>query len=486
MSSPYFLRAFALCAALSFLPLWVGPYLPMVDLPQHAAQISIINNLHSPAYGFSHQLQLDWFVPYAFEYFLAAQLAKIVGIFMSLQMAVSLAVLALPCAIYFLLKQTGGDPWWSLVGFPLSYGFSFYWGFLSYIVSVPVGIFFVAMVYRYSRNPSLRSAVWVSLLGFLVLYSHAITYAVCGLTAFFISLTSRKKIAAMVPLFIPIPFLLIWFFSPEHAVPKVKSFVQWGSHDWNRIESAVLNLMSNSGALGAALAALGLILFVIIGARFKPFKLRYYFPFVLAWLLYFFVPHHAMDISFIYQRLAIFIPIFFLPCLSPSLSGVKLTLSRAGLLILVVFWMGMLTFQFKGFNMEAKDFDFVIGSLEPNKKTLGVIFDNGGAYPFAGVFGHFPAYYQALKGGEYTFSFAESFKSVARYKRGYKPLPFFIGYDLTVPGRLSSATVRRYDYFIVRSIQDKFPAMKTSFEEDYSLAASKGPWWVYKKNEVSQ
>jgi hypothetical protein len=59
-----FWSTFALCAAMALVSIWCVKYLPMVDLPQHAVQISIWKNLHDPRYGFADYFELHYFTPY--------------------------------------------------------------------------------------------------------------------------------------------------------------------------------------------------------------------------------------------------------------------------------------------------------------------------------------------------------------------------------------------------------------------------------------
>jgi hypothetical protein len=56
----FFLLACLLCG----LPVWLPHFPPMVDLPQHAAQISLLLNMGNPDFPFSDQFQLNLFTPY--------------------------------------------------------------------------------------------------------------------------------------------------------------------------------------------------------------------------------------------------------------------------------------------------------------------------------------------------------------------------------------------------------------------------------------
>src|SRR5688500_9770201 len=55
-------------------------YLPMVDLPQHAAQSSAWVHLANPEFAFGDQFELNFKTPYLLAYAIARLLAPLVGV----------------------------------------------------------------------------------------------------------------------------------------------------------------------------------------------------------------------------------------------------------------------------------------------------------------------------------------------------------------------------------------------------------------------
>jgi hypothetical protein len=47
-----FLAVYVVCGVAALAPIWFVKYPPMTHLPQYAAQLSIIKNLHDPAFAF--------------------------------------------------------------------------------------------------------------------------------------------------------------------------------------------------------------------------------------------------------------------------------------------------------------------------------------------------------------------------------------------------------------------------------------------------
>src|SRR5208282_118074 len=57
-----------IASVLATIPVWIASYPPMSDLPQHAAQVALLRNLHDPNFHFAGLFELNWFTPYLFGY----------------------------------------------------------------------------------------------------------------------------------------------------------------------------------------------------------------------------------------------------------------------------------------------------------------------------------------------------------------------------------------------------------------------------------
>src|SRR6186713_1195082 len=89
-------------------------YLPMVDLPQHAAQLSTWVHLDDPAFGFAEQFEVNWRTPYLLSYLLARPFVPLLGVLGALKLVVLLAIVANFAAYLGLARAAGQDPWLSL------------------------------------------------------------------------------------------------------------------------------------------------------------------------------------------------------------------------------------------------------------------------------------------------------------------------------------------------------------------------------------
>ena len=82
--------AFALCAAAMVALLWSFEYLPLVDLPQHVAQLSYWIHLDDPAFGFGEQFRFT-FSPYLFGHALARAAALVMPPMAAIRLVITLA-----------------------------------------------------------------------------------------------------------------------------------------------------------------------------------------------------------------------------------------------------------------------------------------------------------------------------------------------------------------------------------------------------------
>lgn len=171
--------AFLTLTLVSLVPIWGVTFPPMVDLPQHAAQAYTF--LHIDTYGGIYEV--NWRTPYLGFLLLSAGLSKLFGVLVGIKTAISLILIALPLSLLYYLRVNKANPWLALAGFPLSYGFACYWGFATYMLSVPAGILVVSAALQQTENPTLKNQLRVGLLSLLLFFTHPITFGACMLIA---------------------------------------------------------------------------------------------------------------------------------------------------------------------------------------------------------------------------------------------------------------------------------------------------------------
>jgi hypothetical protein len=102
------------------LPVWGSRYLPLFDLPNHLAAISVWRNLGDPTYGLGELYRLNLQpVPYWGYFATVLALSRVVGVEIANKLFVTAYVVAMVWGVARLAKKTGRDPRLSLLVFPL-------------------------------------------------------------------------------------------------------------------------------------------------------------------------------------------------------------------------------------------------------------------------------------------------------------------------------------------------------------------------------
>ncbi|MEE8526180.1 MAG: hypothetical protein V3T72_19760, partial [Thermoanaerobaculia bacterium] len=267
--SARFPLVFAALAVLSLLPLLVAKYPPMVDLPQHAAQIRLWQDLDQHAD--THKLNL--LTPYLGTYLAGRFFAELMPILPAMKVLVALLILALPLALLHLLARTGGDRWWALLGFPLSYSFCFYWGLLNFMAAAPLGIVLVTLALDPGRScgrQRLGSELALAVLALALLSTHGLVCAFALLAAGLATVTAapslRTAILRQLP-FLPAAAAGVWWFAATRSVEAQASKPFSWDFRWSRFAELPGTLLGGLGDREAALFGAVILALVLLALR---------------------------------------------------------------------------------------------------------------------------------------------------------------------------------------------------------------------------
>ncbi len=477
--------AFVSLTLLSLLPLVAVKYPPMVDLPQHATQIRLWQDLDQHAD--THKLNL--LTPYLATYLTGRLLAEVLPILIAMKVLVALLILALPLALLYLLRRTGGDPWWALLGFPLSYSFCFYWGLLNFMAAAPLAIVLVTLALDLERStarPRRGRELVLALLALALLFTHGLVCAFALLVAGTVSLITAPSLrtAAVRQL----PFLpaatggLWWFFATRSAEAQTSKPFSWDFR-WSRFAELPGSLLGGPEDLEAALFGVAMLALILLTLRqpVEPaaarLRLACVVPFVIALTVFLFAPDIYFRAAFFNLRFAVFLVPWLLLAIVPGRPLKRLP--RTLIAVVAAAWLAVLLPRFVAFDREAREIDAAIESMEPDGRVLGLVFEPfTSAVPMPAHLHHF-AWYAARKGGIADFSFAYFYPQLVRYRPDVvEPLvPDFFSWkpELSDP-RLRAS----YDYFLVRSSTDRtadlFPHNRPP---PVRLQLRSGDWWLY-------
>lgn len=480
-------RSHALAMLLSSLALLVALLafrdLPMVDLPQHAAQITAWMRLDDPSSGFSERFELNLRTPYVLANALARALAPIAGVVPALKLVVWLSIVGNMLALWALARRLGHDPWIALFGLITACGLCFYYGFISFMLGVSLGLLSVALALDHGRAPSLPRGLLLALGLGLTLLAHGVAFALCaGLALVVLARGHGVLVARLAPFAAPLAVALLWFL-PGPVSQRIGGDswdLTW--RRWKELPALVASFGSEdrfATVLGLAIVAVSVALLGVRPARALERSL------LLVGLLaaYGLLPAIFRGIMLLHTRLpTLLLPVLLLAVRSPApRSAAFVGRARACVLVLTVGWLGVFSFRLSAFNREAASYHDFLQGLPSGLAMRPIIFARETqAFPGVPAYVHYSAYYFVEHGGFQGYSFAMYPTSVVRYRAGVKP------------GMLNAAEWRpelfderaevpEYDFFLVRSDSDREKELFERSPHPIVLTRRLGPWWGYEK-----
>jgi hypothetical protein len=483
----WFSISFWVCCALLAVPLWSVEYLPMADLPQHAAQISIWTRWSDPEFGYQKIYVQNWFTPYLFGYLLTFALTPFMSVKLALTTVITVAVVGVPLATRFLIGKVGGNRWWVFAVFPSVFGFAFDWGFFNFLVGVPIALLLLVAALRYAENPTRRSGVLLTAGLAGLFFVHVLLF---GYVALILGLTILSKredwkpgLVSLAPVMVPLPVVLFWFYVTQSTEAVTHRGMIWEMPGHTprlvRLFSEVAGDDPSVWTLLVGVFAFALPLF--LGAR-PSRSLTRWIPFSATVVVFLLVPHEFFGTAFLYSRYAVFAIPTWLYAMEPkddvTPASIRFLLGPA----LAVSCTLMTALQFWSYEPEVVGLKQVIDRMPGNARVLSVPVHRNSAYIRTPTFLHTPAWYQAEKGGVVDFSFAINFPPLFRYRSETEPrIPRVFVWDPAILN-WDEHGASTYDYFVVRDLRKGPSSILTDISAPVTFVGRSGPWQLFKRN----
>jgi hypothetical protein len=476
-------RTFAVALLLAVVPIWVGRYVPLIDMPQHAAQITALHELWSGNATFSGLFEINWFTPYLLGYLLLYGASLVMPVAVATQLLVSVAVIALPLATAHLLRVVGADVRWRWLAIPCAFSFAFYWGFLSYIVAAPIALLFIARTVRFVQVPSVRNAVAIAVFAHLLFFCHVIVLGTASLAAlgYVAGATYRdpKTLALRcLPYTTPLPLIAVWFAATYRAETSVQNDpIVYGGIDERFYQLLVQPAGQDRISLVTLLVTVAVVMLPALAGSTFSRKPERWLPGALMLLAFVLMPHYVMSTAYVFQRLGLFlVPLWLMAWDPPG----ALRRRVEGLAIAAVLLVSFTNIgRFVGFARETESFRDVLAAVPPRHTIASMVYDPYSEFFTLPVYLHFPVWYQANASGIVDFNFANFFSQMVRYRRHASGMTD----DLTwTPTEFDWKTNggERYDYFIVKSSSDVSPDIFKEQRDSVELVTRSGWWWLYR------
>lgn len=477
-------RAYLICATAAAAPFLATYRLPMADLPQHAAQVTFWKFLQDACYHFQATYDFNALTPYLGGYAVARFLATAMTVNTALKVVTYAAVLLLPLAMKRVTDRAGLDPTIALLGFPLGFGFAFYWGFFNFLLAVPLGL--IVIVGAFELDPTdHRRSFRMAVLSFVLFAAHALVFVAAvglALVAVLCRVGFRRAWPALLALAAPLPLFLLWTLNSRLHETRAQVPMLWQWTPWRPLEM-LAHLVSSDFAMEAILVGVLLAAIVAIsGVQLTRERGRLLVA-AVALAGYLFGPHGALGQIFMYQRFAAFAAIVSLLAFERGKPLVRPALLRWLAVTTAVLWMAVLTVRFSHFHGDADGFDRLVDLLPANRSVLLLnvvpVSEDVPGVPFL----HFSGYYQERLGGRIGWSFASNFPIVLRFVPGV--------HNLVTPGStydprfFNPERDTNFDYLVVRAPGDMTATIFPGMADRIRLEARTGMWWLYRRMDRS-
>ncbi len=483
--SPWFLAAALLCA----IPVFIPYYPPMLDLPQHVAAIMVLDESLFGDYRYADLFEFNWYRPYWFGYVAIWLLSKPLGLLLAAKVVIAASLVSTVLCFALLRREVRAPAMLDWYFLAIPFGFAYHWGFLSFIVCIPLLPLFLVFYHRYldGRLSAWIIAVWMILLFF----GHLLILAFACLAASSMAVRPPVSMLALIkrvaPLLLSIPMGVGWILmtiQPRNTENPM---------DWNLGLHRVVNFFPDifgleRSPLIAVVAFLLLCLPFMLGVRPK-WRLHHLLPAAFYAGFMMLVPTMVYDNFGTYERFQVFGLMFFTLLLSGAeveKDRSKTSIRRAVQAIppiIGIFLLLRVGLQSYGFHLESKDYRLVSSSLEPEERVLSLVGDRVSLFSPVPVYVHFPLWYQVETKGLVDFNFARWPSMNVHYKATVDvPVDEVLAWYPQL-FRWDKYRADHYRYIIVRGQANFAGQIQQIYQDRLNLVASRGMWHAFERIE---
>lgn len=451
--------------------------LPLVDLPQHALQLSNWLRLDAQQPSVA-ELELNFRTPYLLAYPIARALCAVLPVLTSLKLVLWLSVVLQALGLRWLCGRLGHDPWLGLLGYPLALGYGFCFGFVAFCAAMPLVYLAFGQLEEHRQAPRLESGAWLALTLALLLVAHGVALGFFVAVAAPLLLSGGGKLWQRAWPFLSPPLLAGVWLAPGRPSTRLGGDL-WALEPerWLELPGQLVGI----GAVDVLATVLGLLLLVAVAWSLGPRRpWLCTLPPLAALVGYGLFPTLFRGAGPLHPRFAAYLVPSLLLAFAP---GVRLQAfpRRALCAFVSVSVMSLFAWRLVGFNRETADFRALVSRVPAGLAVRPLVFERGSAaFPGIPAHLHLPAYYSAEKGGSSGYSFAMYSISVVRFRPGVRII--MGGGSEWVPEHFdASREAADYDYFIVKSSLDRTDGLFPGPRPAAVLEQHIGDWWGYRR-----
>lgn len=477
-------------------PIWWVQYLPLLDLPNHLAAITVWHYHDDPRWDFARFYDLNLApLPYWAHYFTVHLLTYLTrSVEIANRLFLTAYALAVPGGALVFARRFGRSPWLSLFTFPLVWNANFAEGFIACCAGLAMVPWVLVLVDRHLERPTAGRALAVLSCGSLIYFFHLLPYALFLVCAGLLVL-ARGPAAPQRLLARGLPVLLctgIGLWALRHAngmhfhrlSGEGRQFVYDSlGETLRRFPGRLIDFIPSSIdeclLVVLLLAWFGLVVTRPRRADEPAAGTRWGVELCLlgALLLALLTPRSMLKPFYWYMingRFVVMVALFGALLVRGPIGGWR-RLWLLPVVLVTLVNLGALTRAFVGFNRDAAGFDEMVAKIPPKKQVLTLILrPMGDVHVNVSAFNQFPAYVQIHHGGYNFYNFSEGFPLVYRVRL---PAPPWSRADL-----FTWADAPGWDYFLTfREGWQYSPMAAPLAEGKVRLVGQVGQWRLYQK-----
>lgn len=486
LASELFEVLFALFALSSAVPLFVARYVPIQDLPQHAAAVRVLHDFHTPAFGFERFFELHLgSTQYLAVYALADLFAYFFDVVVATKLVLAAAVVALPYSLRALLAALDRPESYALLSLPLVYNTELVLGFLNFMLGVPLMFWGLALFLRYQAAPTRRRSIALGAVALCCFLAHVVPYALLLIGALILGVR-RSPARAALPFLPSLALGAVWAaLSPSgRALAALSSSASlFTAHEPFSVRLREISFWVNDvlwgnedeRTLAVFIVVLALTFVLGLARRSRPSNLllRLAALVPLCWVAYFVLPASFEFIWPIHARFALLGVLFLIPVLPITPQRVRVALGAFALAMALFVNVSVARAFAASEKLEYAGLRALLQRIPYGSRTAGLVFDAGSRFVRFSPYLHAVAWVQAERGGAVMFTFADFPASPFRFRESNRPPRVPPRWEW-LPARVDTERdLGFYDYVLTRSA--RWPV------RGFTLVKSAGSWALWSR-----
>jgi hypothetical protein len=434
--------------------LFVSRLLPCIDYPQHLALSDVARRLADPGSPVNAEFQANYFTYNGLFHVLVSWLSRVVDIALAGRVVVVLSLAAMAGAVVALTRVLRRPPIHAALFVPVLFSFALGWGFVNYVLATAIAAWTLVLVGRATVQASTSLAAVIAAMGLACAFAHVLGMIIACILASALacelawkttppiaatrrrlSRAVRRAATATWPLALGGVYCLLVYrrqyaWAPslyrdpilEGTAPPVWRKVLWFGRyalDLFRDGSDQILLWSALGTMAAA-ALLAWGRGRKEGGAVDTTPPPIVSPLVLSLVAYLLTPTVLVGTHLIFQRLGQWV-VLGAALATPSFSGSTARRARRWISCIGLLTGANVLLHCVLYARETNDAARVIDDLPEGGSATTVNLDPGTRAFGEGTLTHLAAYYAALKGGRWAFSFARYLSVPVRFRPGTQP-----------------------------------------------------------------